>query len=128
MTRARWVFFAVVLSIGAFASLVTRPAADAPVPAGIAPWVEYARERASDPRGVVGLLWPLRFVEARCTLDPVSVVLVFEAANPSMRAYAAIGFPAASEVDIPGAATVIGSITSDEFAVAMARGTYGACA
>lgn len=45
-----------------------------------------------------------------------------------MRAYAAIGFPAASEMDMPGAATVIGGIPPEEFAAALSDGTYGACA
>lgn len=128
MAHARWLALAVTLGFGGVAFAATRPAVDAPVPPGIAPWIEYARERASDPRGLAAIMWPLRFVEARCTPDQDSVMLVFEAANPSTRAYAAILFPAAPEMDMPGATTVLGSISPDEFAAAMAARAYGPCA
>lgn len=128
MAHARWLVLAVALGLGGVAFAATRPAPDAPVPPGIGPWIEYARERASDPRGPAAIMWPLRFVEARCTSDQESVMLVFEAANPSIRAHAAVLFPAASEMGMPGATTVVAGISPKDFAAAMAQRAYGPCA
>lgn len=90
--------------------------------------VEYARTISTDSRGVAGLVFPVRFVEAHCSLDELSVLFVFEAAVPSIRSYAMLALGPADVPDGIDNPSVIAPLTAGEFAAELSRDTWAACA
>jgi hypothetical protein len=129
MERVRWLVLLAVLGVGVFAFLVTRPAADAPVPAGIERvTVDFARGMARDALGAVGLILPIRFVEARCAEKPEGhlVLYAFEAADPSIRSYA-VHFSQPPVPDVLDDVSTIGGFNEEDFAAGFSGTNWTAC-
>jgi hypothetical protein len=103
-----------VVGLVALVAIVLGPGPDTPAPAVLAPVVEPARQLARDKQFVANV-FGLRLVRTSCAPDRRSGALMFEAAFTSVHTYAFVGFPAASEAQQPGAATVIVGLTEREF-------------
>lgn len=103
-----------LLGFVALANVLTP--ADAAVPARISGYLDAARDIA---RGEAGpAAWwpmPLRLALAGCAPDHILVVYAFDGFFPSGRSYVAIQLPSVADSASPGAATVIGPLTRDEF-------------
>jgi hypothetical protein len=106
----------ILLIVGAVALVtsVARPGSDMPAPPLLAPLVEEARHLAREKAGPAGLLG-LRLVAAGCAPDGTTGALRFETGLSAARTYALVGFPRPSEVEQPGAVTVIVGLTEAEF-------------
>jgi hypothetical protein len=103
----RWLALgAVVLGIAGIAALAVRVGPDASLPAGLAIWLEPAREVARREAGLLSLL-PIRLVEARCQPDGRAAVLTFEPVIGQDRLLATMAFPEIGDWDKPGATVTI---------------------
>lgn len=106
MRRRILALLPVVIGLGAIASGNVRTAPDAPVSSQLTPYLEPAREMARSSMWLAGV-FPIRFVEARCSEDGRAADLTFESALASIRSYATIGFPSPEDWYAPGATTVV---------------------
>ncbi len=87
---------------------------DAPVPPGLARFLDTAREAARSKASLAGLV-PFRFVSASCSANGSIAALAFEPVIGSGRAYALIGFPPPSQAPGPIATTSIIGESSDAY-------------